>query len=209
MSELAAFLQWNTPNLLADEIREASCHWLLLKGLGLDPGQGRPCADLQSLVLPMEEWQLSITTAAFYSAPEQQEPNPIQFRIPLTAANALVFALFSGQTTPLDPAEWSFWLVPVSKLHPERQTMGLNPLMRAFGEGVDALGGTYWTAEDVGISPADKTHAADDGDEAQRYPEQPQRQQPAADAEDRHRHDDGGGGERVERQYQAADQQQG
>ena len=136
MSELAAFLQWNTPNLLADEIREASCHWLLLKGLGLDPGQGRPCADLQSLVLPMEEWQLSITTAAFYSAPEQQEPNPIQFRIPLTAANALVFALFSGQTTPLDPAEWSFWLVPVSKLHPERQTMGLNPLMRAFGEGL-------------------------------------------------------------------------
>jgi len=42
MSELAAFLQWTTPNLLADEIREASCHWLLLKGLGLDPGQGGP-----------------------------------------------------------------------------------------------------------------------------------------------------------------------
>lgn len=34
-------------------------------------------------------------------------------------------------------------------------------MMRAFGEAVDALGGTYWTAEDVGISPADMAHAAE------------------------------------------------
>ena len=136
MSELAAFLQWTTPNLLADEIREASCHWLLLKGLGLDPGPGRPSAELHSLVLPVEGWQLSITTAAFFSAPEQSEPNPIQFRIPLSAASTLVFGLFSGQSNPLDPDDWTFWLVPVRKLHPERQTMGLNPLMRAFGEGL-------------------------------------------------------------------------
>ena len=33
-------------------------------------------------------------------------------------------------------------------------------MMRAFGEAVDALGGTYWTAEDVGISPEDMAHAA-------------------------------------------------
>jgi len=34
-------------------------------------------------------------------------------------------------------------------------------MMRAFGAAVDALGGTYWTAEDVGISPADMAHAAE------------------------------------------------
>lgn len=33
-------------------------------------------------------------------------------------------------------------------------------MMQAFGAAVDALGGTYWTAEDVGISPADMAHAA-------------------------------------------------
>lgn len=34
-------------------------------------------------------------------------------------------------------------------------------MMRAFGAAVDALGGTYWTAEDVGISPADMAYAAE------------------------------------------------
>lgn len=38
-------------------------------------------------------------------------------------------------------------------------------MMRAFGAAVDALNGSYWTAEDVGISPADMAHAA----EATRY----------------------------------------
>lgn len=33
-------------------------------------------------------------------------------------------------------------------------------MMQAFGAAVDALGGSYWTAEDVGISPADMAHAA-------------------------------------------------
>lgn len=34
-------------------------------------------------------------------------------------------------------------------------------MMRAFGAAVDALGGTYWTAEDVGIAPADMAHAGE------------------------------------------------
>ena len=34
-------------------------------------------------------------------------------------------------------------------------------MMRAFGEAVEALGGRYWTAEDVGISPEDMAHAAE------------------------------------------------
>jgi len=32
-------------------------------------------------------------------------------------------------------------------------------LFEAFGRAVDSLGGQYWTAEDVGVSPADLTHA--------------------------------------------------
>lgn len=34
-------------------------------------------------------------------------------------------------------------------------------MMQAFGRAVDALGGQYWTAEDVGISPQDMAHAAE------------------------------------------------
>lgn len=33
-------------------------------------------------------------------------------------------------------------------------------MMEAFGAAVETLGGTYWTAEDVGIGPADMAHAA-------------------------------------------------
>ncbi len=32
-------------------------------------------------------------------------------------------------------------------------------LFEAFGRAVEAVGGAYWTAEDVGVSPADLTHA--------------------------------------------------
>ncbi|MEL7480059.1 MAG: Glu/Leu/Phe/Val dehydrogenase [Pseudomonadota bacterium] len=35
-------------------------------------------------------------------------------------------------------------------------------LFRAFGRSVDALGGKYWTAEDVGLSPADLAHAVEE-----------------------------------------------
>ncbi|MFN3274508.1 MAG: Glu/Leu/Phe/Val dehydrogenase dimerization domain-containing protein [Paracoccus sp. (in: a-proteobacteria)] len=35
-------------------------------------------------------------------------------------------------------------------------------MMRAFGRAVQALGGQYWTAEDVGISPQDMAHAAEE-----------------------------------------------
>lgn len=140
MSELAAFLQWNTPNLLAEEVREASCHWLLLNALGLETGPSKPSADLQSLVLPIGDWQLSISTGGFYSAIDQDTPNSVQFRIPRGEAKTLLFALLGERAAapahPLDPQQWLFWLVPMAKLHPERQSIGLNPLIRAFGEGV-------------------------------------------------------------------------
>ena len=32
-------------------------------------------------------------------------------------------------------------------------------LFEAFGRAVDVLGGRYWAAEDVGVSPADLAHA--------------------------------------------------
>ncbi|UPM50585.1 hypothetical protein MY494_01960 [Synechococcus sp. A10-1-5-1] len=145
MSELSAFLEWNTPDLLADDVREASCHWLVLKGLELDPGPSKPNVDLQSLVLPLKSWQLAISTAAFYSSADQLKPGTVQFRIPGGEATTLLFALLgestSAPTNPLEPAQWLFWLVPTAKLHPDRQSIGLNPLKRAFGEGLtfDAL----------------------------------------------------------------------
>ncbi len=140
MSELAAFLQWNTLNLLADEVREASCHWLLLNGLGLETGPSKPSSDLQSLVLPIPDWQISISTAGFYSSTDQATPNSVQFQIPRGVANTLLFGLLGESRAaphhPLDPQQWRFWLVPMAKLHPERQSIGLNPLIRAFGEGL-------------------------------------------------------------------------
>lgn len=41
----------------------------------------------------------------------------------------------------------------------DSRTQKTPALFEAFGRAVDQLGGRYWTAEDVGVSPADLTHA--------------------------------------------------
>ncbi|MDO8799012.1 Glu/Leu/Phe/Val dehydrogenase dimerization domain-containing protein [Phenylobacterium sp.] len=41
----------------------------------------------------------------------------------------------------------------------DARTQKTPALFEAFGRAVDALGGRYWTAEDVGVSPADLMHA--------------------------------------------------
>src|SRR5579862_8176280 len=41
----------------------------------------------------------------------------------------------------------------------DARTQKTPALFEAFGASVDQLGGRYWTAEDVGVSPADLTHA--------------------------------------------------
>ena len=41
----------------------------------------------------------------------------------------------------------------------DSRTQKTPALFEAFGRAVDAMGGRYWTAEDVGVSPADLTHA--------------------------------------------------
>ncbi len=41
----------------------------------------------------------------------------------------------------------------------DSRTQKTPALFEAFGEGVEALGGRYWAAEDVGVSPGDLTHA--------------------------------------------------
>ena len=37
---------------------------------------------------------------------------------------------------PQDLSQWRFWVVPTGKLNHERQTIRLQPLIRAFGEGI-------------------------------------------------------------------------
>ena len=39
------------------------------------------------------------------------------------------------------------------------RTVKSGPLFEAFGRSVEAVGGRYWSAEDVGVSPADLAHA--------------------------------------------------
>ncbi|MDX5332058.1 MAG: amino acid dehydrogenase [Caulobacteraceae bacterium] len=41
----------------------------------------------------------------------------------------------------------------------DSRTQKTPALFEAFGRAVEAVGGAYWTAEDVGVSPADLTHA--------------------------------------------------
>lgn len=41
----------------------------------------------------------------------------------------------------------------------DSRTMKTPALFEAFGRAVESLGGAYWTAEDVGVSPADLAHA--------------------------------------------------
>jgi hypothetical protein len=138
MTDLDAFLRWQCGPLVLSANRMALAEWLVHRALGIDPGAHR--CEGADLALPGGGVTLAVRSAAYWQSPQQTEPSSISFPIEQRTATVYVFCLLEEQdparVTPQDPAQWRFWVVPTRRLHPERQSIGLQPLIRAHGEGL-------------------------------------------------------------------------
>ena len=109
--------------------------WQVLHVLDLDPA-GHAAPDrgpMSELFLPGLAQPLLLSSARL----DQHEPTT--FRIAECRAAAMLFGLLQAGEQgedPLDPVQWSFWLVPSPQLHPDRRSIGLQALLRARGEGL-------------------------------------------------------------------------
>ena len=137
-ADLDAFLRWNSGHLLENRTRGAYAEWLVHRALGVDPGEHR--IEWAEVDVTVGEITLEVKSAAYVQAWSQEKPSVISFPIEQRVATAYVFCLLDGQerelVDPQDPSQWQFWVVPTSKLHPERKSIGLQPLIRAFGKGI-------------------------------------------------------------------------
>jgi hypothetical protein len=143
VSQLDAFLRWCHPDLLTERLRHSAACWQLLQALELDPEH---CPPPQAGSVSLISWcgqQLALTSAVQLDA----QGRPPSFPLLADSVSLWVLALLEPQaSSPLDPLnrqQWRFWLVPARRLHPERRSIALQPLMRAHGEGLawDALAG--------------------------------------------------------------------
>jgi hypothetical protein len=137
MTDVDAFLRWSAGDLLAPGIRAAYAEWLVHRALGLDPGLHRREELVQ---LRAGALSLAVRSAAYVISRGQEHPGAISFAIESRTASAFVFCLLMEQNPlladPLNLSQWLFWVVPTARLHPDRQSIGLQPLIRAHGEGV-------------------------------------------------------------------------
>ena len=143
MLDRDAFLRWHCSNPLAEELREAYLHWLVLHALGLDPGTARADGIGSEQLLWFGDLSLALASAAYFQHPAQQDPSPISFKLTALQADAQLLGLLEGSPPStlegldlFDPDQWRFWVVPSRALHAERLSIGLNPLRRAQGDGV-------------------------------------------------------------------------
>ena len=137
LEQLNAFLRWAAGPLLETRNREAYAEWLVIQALGLEPGPYRRAG--AELELP-QGVHLAVRSAADLQGPKPATSGAISFAIQQRLAPVFVFCLLTAPdpTTadPQDPRQWLFWVVPTRTLHPERQTIGLQALFRAHGEGI-------------------------------------------------------------------------
>ncbi len=138
MTELDSFLRWNSGHLLENRTRGAYAEWLLHRALGLDPGQHRvEWAEVDVTFGPIT---LEVKSAAFVQSWQQERPSTISFPIEQRVATAYVFCLLAEEdpkrVNPQDLSQWRFWVVPTAMLHGERRSIGLQPLIRTYGEGL-------------------------------------------------------------------------
>ena len=138
MHDLDAFLRWNSGRLLENRTRGAFAVWLVNRVLGLDPGEHH----IESAEVDVTDGAitLKVKSAAYVQPGPQERPSPISFQIEQRAALAYVFCLLVEQdpemVDPQDLSQWRFWVVPTVRLHADRQSIGLQPLIRAHGEGI-------------------------------------------------------------------------
>jgi len=139
MTDRDAFLRWTCANPFAEEVREAYLHWLVRHALDLDPGATRPDGLWREQILFVQGLSLALASAASIQHPDQREPNPISFRLSALHADCQLLGLLDADRPgldPFDPNQWRFWLVPSRTLHPDRLSIGLNPLRRSHGDGI-------------------------------------------------------------------------
>jgi len=138
MNDLDAFLRWNSGHLLENHTHEAYAEWLVHQALGLDPGQHR--IEWAEVDVTDGAITVKVKSAAYRQSWPQDRPSVISFPIEQRVATAYVFCLLAEQDSelldPQDLSQWRFWVVPTARLHGERQSIGLQPLIRAYGEGI-------------------------------------------------------------------------
>ncbi|NQV09725.1 MAG: hypothetical protein HQ527_00935 [Cyanobacteria bacterium] len=138
MNDLDVFLRWNSGHLLENRTRGAHAEWLVHQALGLDPGEHR--IEWAEVDVTDGAIGLEVKSAAYGQCLPQEGPSAISFPIEQRVATAYVFCLLAEQAPervdPQDLSQWQFWVVPTGKLDGERKSIGLQPLIRAYGEGI-------------------------------------------------------------------------
>lgn len=127
------FLRWSHPDLLEERLLHCAAIWQVLEALAMDPAAVPPPA--RGPVSPLEWQGLSLLISSARVAPDR----PTVFSLGSATSTAQLLCLLEpGDATedPLDPDQWLYWLVPRQRFHAERQSIGLQPLLRAQGEGV-------------------------------------------------------------------------
>ncbi len=108
------------------------------QSLDLDPGEHR--IEWADMDVTDGAITLEVKSGANVQTWEQEGLSVISFPIEQRVATAYVFCLLAEQdperVEPQDLSHWRFWVVPTGRLHPERKSIGLQPLIRAYGEGI-------------------------------------------------------------------------
>jgi hypothetical protein len=139
LADLEAFLRWNSGPLLEFRNRNAYAEWLVHRALGLDPGAHRSEGSL--LVVDNNGFCLTVKSAAYVQSRQQEATCAISFPIDQRSCSAYVFCLLNEDNpdlaNPTQNEQWLFWVVPTAKLHAERRSIGLQALLRAYGDGIN------------------------------------------------------------------------
>lgn len=153
VNDLAAFLRWNSGHLVENRNRCAYAEWLVHRALGVDAGEYR--IEKEELDVSYGSATISVQSAAYVLSRQQTTPSPISFLIEQRSATAYVFCLLAELNpelaNPADLSQWRFWVVPTVTLHAERKSIGLQPLIRAHGEGM-AYGELRAAVEKLGLN---------------------------------------------------------
>lgn len=124
MNEWDRLLRWHCGDLRDERLRQACGLWIVLNALGRDPSREAAPEGL------------AVSTALAHA--DLASAGPVVFPLPQGPAAVQVFGLWRPATELEDPLQrerWLFWVVPKRQLHAERRSIGLNPLLRAHGEG--------------------------------------------------------------------------